>query len=252
MPVSVSQLSFALLILISSSAYSQGCHSTLTLGLGSIWPPYYFNQNGQPSGIDIEIVQHIFKQANICLLYSKMPSTARALAELKKGSIDLLYGASYSKKREEFAIFTLPYRQETIRIFTRKQSNVELRNATLAQLLSAKLKVATNRGSYIGGDGLALANPDYTDYVFNVPRIDRRMKMLSHEHVDLTIEDEVAGLYYLKMNALTGIEMLPAIVYHNDISLMLNKSNISNELINNINTVIKANNDAFRLLAKAY
>ena len=107
--MSVSQLSFTLLIFISSSVHSQPCQSTLKLGLGSIWPPYHFNQNGQPSGIDIEIVQHIFKQANICLLYSKMPSSARALVELKKGSIDFLHGASFSEKRKEYAIFTLPY-----------------------------------------------------------------------------------------------------------------------------------------------
>ncbi len=139
--MSVSQLSFTLLIFISSSVHSQPCQSTLKLGLGSIWPPYHFNQNGQPSGIDIEIVQHIFKQANICLLYSKMPSSARALVELKKGSIDFLHGASFSEKRKEYAIFTLPYPQETVRIFWRKKISSALRNATLSQLLSAKLTV---------------------------------------------------------------------------------------------------------------
>ncbi len=78
------------------------------------------------------------------------------------------------------------------------------------------------------------------------------MEMLNRERVDLIIEDELAGLYYLKKNALNNIEMHPFVVHQNNISLMFNKNNISNELLNKINTVIKANNDAFKLSAKIY
>ena len=38
------------------------------------------------------------------------------------------------------------------------------------------------------------------------------MEMLNRERVDLIIEDELAGLYYLKKYALNNIKMYPLVV----------------------------------------
>lgn len=228
------------------------CEKTFTLGLGNIWPPYYFEEKGQARGIDIEIVEHIFSQSDYCLHFIKMPSSARALVELKKGTIDFLYGASFSDERAEYAIFSKPYRHETIRLFWRKDEHNEYKNASLFDLFAAKLQVATNRGSHTGGYGIALTEKENQPYITHVPTIERRMKMLALRRVDFTIEDEIAGLFYLQNQLSKSIEMHPYIINQNNISLLFSKKNTSAQEVTIFNNIIKNNQEKFEILLMSY
>jgi len=242
------------LFFFSIPTYGQdnNCENTFTLGLGNIWPPYYFEENGQIKGADIEIVESIFAQSDICLRYVKMPSSARALIELKNGKIDFLYGASFSSERAEYAIFSQPYRHETIRFFSRNAEYNKYRNASLADLFIAKLQAATNRGSYIGGFGIALTQKENQPYINHAPTIERRMKMLIFKRVDFTIEDQIAGLFYLQEKAIQTIKMHPFIISQNDISLLFSKNNISKQQVEEINTIIINNRKKFEAILSSY
>lgn len=241
-------------MLLSSSAYGQkkNCQDTFTLGLGSVWPPYYYEEEGQIKGVDIKIIENIFSQTDICLRFLKMPSSSRSLAELKKGTIDFIYGASFTHDREKYAIYSEPYRQETIRIFWKKAELSDYQNASLADLFTAQFRVATNRGAHIGGYGVALTKKANQPYISNVPTIERRMKMLTFDRVDFTVEDEVAGRYYLKTHPESSIEMHPFVVYQNEVSLLFSKKTTSISQVEKINRIINANKNKYQEILMGY
>lgn len=248
MLLDLSKILLLFLSLLSPSVYGQerDCKDTFTLGLGSVWPPYYYEEEGQIKGVDIKIIENIFSQIDICLRFLKMPSSSRSLAELKKGTIDFIYGASFTQEREKYTIYSQPYRQETIRLFWKKAELIEYQNASLADLFTAKLQVATNRGAYIGGYGVALTKKENQPYISNVPTIERRMKMLTFDRVDFTLEDEVAGRYYLKTHPESSIEMHPFVVYQNEVSLLFSKKTISIRQVEEINRIINRNKKKYK------
>lgn len=241
-------------LLLSSSVYGQerNCRDTFTLGLSSVWPPYYYEENGQIKGVDIKIIENVFSQTDICLRFLKMPSSARSLAELKKGTIDFIYGASFTHEREKYAIYSEPYRQETIRLFWKKEKLSEYLNASLVDLFTAKLRVATNRGAYIGGYGVALTKKENQPYITNVPTIERRMKMLAFNRVDFTVEDELAGRYYLKTHPESSVEMHPFVVYQNEVSLLFSRKTISTRQVEEINMIINRSKRRYKEMLRHY
>jgi len=247
----VLKISLFLLYLSSAKTYAEVCNTTLTLGLGNIWPPYYFEVDSQPRGADIDIVKMLFAQANICLNYRKMPSSARGMIELEKGNIDFLYAASFSKEREKIGFFSRPYRRETVRIFWRSVGRKYLAGGTLESLFLSGLVVATNRGSFIGNTSEQVLKRQNETAVVSVPTIEQRMMMLRHQRVDFIIEDEVAGLYYIHKEKLKGIELHPYVIYQNDISLMFSR-NISEKTITSINKIIQRNSKSIDLIIESY
>jgi polar amino acid transport system substrate-binding protein len=254
MLLDLSKILMLLLLLLSPSIYGQekNCKDTFTLGLGSVWPPYYYEEEGEVKGIDIQIIENIFSQTNICLRFLKMPSSSRSLAELKKGAIDFIYGASFTHEREKYAIYSEPYRHETVRLFWKKAELSEYHNASLADLFTAKLRVATNRGAHIGGYGVALTKKENEPYISNVPTIERRMKMLTFDRVDFTLEDEVAGRYYLKTHPESLIEMHPFVVYQNEVSLLFSRKTISTRQVEKINSIIHRNKQRYKEMLIGY
>lgn len=254
MLLNLSKILLLFFLLLSPSVYGQerDCKDTFTLGLGSVWPPYYYEEEGQIKGVDIKIIENIFSQTDICLRFLKMPSSSRSLAELKKGAIDFIYGASFTHDRAKYAIYSQPYRQETIRLFWKKEQLSEYVNASLVELFTAKLRVATNRGSYIGGYGVALTKEENQPYISNVPTIERRMKMLTFNRVDFTVEDEVAGRYYLKTHPKSSIEMHPFVVYQNEVSLLFSKKTISIEQVEEINKIINRSKKRYQEILMGY
>jgi len=245
------KLGLLLLCALSGTSRAEVCNTTLTLGLGNIWPPYYFEENSQPAGADIDIVKLIFAQANICLNYRKMPSSARALIELESGNIDFLYAASFSEERKKIAIFSSPYRYESVRIFWRAKGREYLASAPLKSLFLSGLIVATNRGSFVGENAEQVLNQQNNTAVISVPTIEQRMMMLIHQRVDFIIEDEIAGLYYIHREKIKGIELHPHIIYQDDISLMFSRK-ISQQTINSINIAIQQNGDKINKIIESY
>jgi polar amino acid transport system substrate-binding protein len=205
-------------------------------------------------GADIDIVKFILSKANLCLRYNKMPSSSRALLELKKGSIDFLYAATFSDERAQYGVFSSPYRKEVVRVFWQKDFEKQfkqLNEANLSALFAAGLRGVSNRGSYIGEEIEALLIKN-SDHILTVPQIERRMIMLERKRVDFTIEDELAGQYLIDKYQLKGISMHPKVLYSSNLSLLFNRANISQELLEKINNIIEENRTEFEKILQTY
>jgi len=194
-------------------------------------------EKGKSTGADIEFIRQVLNEANICLSIAKLPSSERAQLEIKNGNIDFLYSASYSDKRAKYAAFSLPYREERVRIFWKKSHHQDLVNKTLVDLVDAGLMGVSNRGGYIGNYNQKVIN-DHSK-ITRVSTIRQRIKLLGLGRVDFAIEDELSGLYYLHQHDINNIELHPYVVYKNEVAMMFSRKSVTNDLIDKINIAIQ-------------
>lgn len=233
-------------------AISKACDQTLSIGVGTSWPPYYFESNDTLKGIDVEIVETLFHELNICPLYIKMPSSIRGLTELKKGNIDVLYAASFTKERALIGMFSQPYRQENVRIFWIPPQNKSLEYKNLMALLSDNLVGAINPGSYFGPVYDKSLKTTHSWPLVYAASIEQKMGMIKHGRVAFSIEDEVAGLYYLSQHKIKNIQLHPSSVYENQVSLLFSRKTVSQEQVAAINQVITNNKDKIKKIITSY
>lgn len=240
-----------ILLLILSSSMASACERTLSFGvLHEWWKPYYFQDNGKPTGSEVDFLKLVFNDAGICYKTIPIPSSERALVELKQGNIDLLFSASYSDERAEYAHFSVPYRTENARIFWNTSNSAVLKDATLAQLLTSGLQGAVNRGSYFGNknDPLIKKSKSFR----RVPTLRQRIALVSYNRVNFAIEDQAAGLLYLKENKIHNIEMHPYVIFSDDVSLMYSKKSVPLSVVHQLDASIKKNKGEYQALLQKY
>jgi len=242
--VVVIKVKYIFLALALSATHAFACEKTLSFGVSyESWEPYYFNKGDQQTGAEIDFIKLVFADANICYKTVRIPSSERALLELRKGNIDLLFSASKSEKRAEYAHFSEPYRTEYMRIFWHKSTPQKLKNATLAELLELRLQGAVNRGSYFGPINQPLI--EKSSSFRRVPTLRQRINLVTHHRVDFAIEDEAAGLQYIHTNKIDNIELHPYIVHSDQVSFMFSKKSVPYSIVEKVNVAIKNNRDSY-------
>lgn len=73
--------------------------------VGESFPPFTFEENGIPTGIDVEILELALQRVDVPYEIKVIP-WARAVKMIEYGSADVLIGAVYSDERNEFAYYT--------------------------------------------------------------------------------------------------------------------------------------------------
>ena len=96
-----------------------GCYDGLTVHYSN-WPPYHFaDEQGNATGLDVEILKHALQVAG-CKYDMQFIPWKRALNALQHGSLDIGIAASKSPERETYGWFSVPYRTEQMVMFMRK------------------------------------------------------------------------------------------------------------------------------------
>jgi polar amino acid transport system substrate-binding protein len=68
------------------------------------WPPYAFTKDGQPSGINVEIVVELCKRLGIDSEIRVLP-WQRALDYVEKGKVDAIFALRYTEERAKFVYY---------------------------------------------------------------------------------------------------------------------------------------------------
>lgn len=215
---------YVLLTLISFTNIA--CDSTLKVGIGQPWPPFVMVTSNGFNGIDIEITQTVLSEAGFCTEFIALPSSIRGLTELKKGTVDILPAASFSKQRARYSHFSLAYRQERMRLFG--YEDTELSELGLSSLMANKKTFVINSGGYYGEEFEHLSNlARYHDLIVRVKMIEQRLYMLRAKRVDFMIDDELSGLYMIAKEQIKGITLHPYVVHDNPIHFMYSNKTVS-------------------------
>ena len=208
------------------------CTDTLKVGVEEKWPPYSYLENGVYKGLDIEIIELILSKANFCWKYSSYPSTARTFKELENNRIDLLFAASRNKQREAYASFSLPYRTETMIIFSHKGQPERFN-------FNTKHTVTVNRGSFYG--------ELFTDYrakckdcVVELNSTKQRFVLLQNKRVQFSIEDELTGSYILQHENFDDLtKHVDSVIHNNKVHYMFGLTAKGDMVRERLNIAIK-------------
>lgn len=235
MSLSVNRNILKAALLVMALIFSQrvlSCAETLKVSVAERWPPYSYLENGTYQGLDIDILELLLSKADLCWEYFSYPSSARAFKELENGRIDLVFAASWNRERESFASFTLPYRNETMVLFSHTDQEKEFD-------FNLKSTVAVNRGSFYGNK--------FSDYraqcdecIVEVNLTHQRFALLQNKRVDFSIEDELTGIQALNYGNFYNIaKRANNVIHRNNVYYMLGLNEKGNMARGRINRAIK-------------
>ncbi|CAN7685563.1 transporter substrate-binding domain-containing protein [Pseudoduganella sp. LjRoot289] len=204
------------------------------------WPPYIvINEHGGLSGLDYDLVQAIMKEAGCTLqVETALPSLRRQM-EFRMGRIDLTLGASDTPERRGFARFSLPYRNETVGMFSMPDHAAQYRGVDgFDALLKQRLTLLTPRGGWYG-DSYAKAQPELDKRGQRSPfsSYEQGMRMLQAGRASLIMGD-IAALRYEARRQGVAMTALPWVPFRAPAHLMLNAASTSKADLTRINAAI--------------
>ena len=167
------------------NVYSQERSGRLKVGVYENPPKIFVDEHGKPSGIFIDVVEHIAKEENLEIEYVEK-NWAQLLESLENGKIDLLPDVAYSASRDSlFQFNSIPVIESWLEIYSTPQGNIQ----SVLDLDGKKIGVL--KGSVqeyylkneLGGDfSIDYTVVSYSDYPSSI-------KALVDEDIDAVLAD---------------------------------------------------------------
>jgi polar amino acid transport system substrate-binding protein len=102
----------------STAIASRDADCRLTMGWDP-WPPFHYEDvGGELAGFDIALLRAMAADAG-CELQFERDSWGALLVKLRDGRLDLLTGATSTKERRGYALFSAPIRREEFALYVR-------------------------------------------------------------------------------------------------------------------------------------
>lgn len=139
---------FLKIILCIVSFFSSAVYSSCEVSLAvDSYPPYQTQEEGKWQGLDVDLATALVEQMK-CKLVIKQSPWKRSLHLLQSGRIDMMVSISKTEKRQEFAYFVGPMRQEIVALVVNANNTIEL-NA-LEDFKQLDKKIGVINGAYYG------------------------------------------------------------------------------------------------------
>jgi len=225
--------------LLGSAAHAEACKLRMAM---EQWPPYLYRESatGAPSGMDWELAQAILKEAGCTLsLQAELPP-ARRKNEFERGRLDLQLAASVTADRKRYARFSLPYRHETMGVFTLSSHALPYRHITdLDMLVTEKLPLLAPRLGWYG-PAYARVQPMLAaaGQVSTYSTYQQGLQMLHAGRADLILGDRAALRHAARAQGYT-LSALPVSVLRAPVRLMLNKGTTTQADLGRIDAAIQ-------------
>ncbi|WP_448565227.1 substrate-binding periplasmic protein [Thalassotalea ganghwensis] len=205
-----------------------------------LWYPYqYRNQNQELVGLDLDIFNAIVKHANLTVNYTELP-WKRHLQYIKTGEMDVAMGASYTKEREEYAYFSLPYRVETVNLFVRKGNSENIKLEKLSDLLATDYMIGVEGGYYYGKAYQELIKRGaFRSHITEVLDLEQNIDLLMRGHLDgILVDPFTMQAFVKKYKMFDEFEKHSLEIYADDIQIMISKKSKFENLLPKINQAI--------------
>ena len=222
------------LFLISLGSVSSAQNTKKLLIGWDPWEPYqYEDNNGNVTGLDIDLVSAILKNMNyfVSFTFEKMP-WKRHLNEVEKGTVDIALGACKIAEREEYAYFSKPYRPESVVLYIRKEDINKYSFTNLSDIIGTSFNLGVTRGYYYGEDfDKLINNPDFIKQIYENTFEEHNYKMLIANRIDGFLSDPVTATAGLKKEGVLDQVAILIPVYADDVYIMFSKKTISPQFV---------------------
>lgn len=203
--VRLSALLLLLILLVSHSVTAvEARKDELRVGV-SMRPHFQFiNENGDFSGIDVELAKAIFEHAGFNVTFVALP-WKRIVYQIEYGELDVALSAADSDERKEFAYFSNEYLRlgHTV-FFTLKENQSKFDHLqSLAQLKGSDIKVGAIRGVSYSFEFDELKTKDwFNKHLFLFDSYERLLDLLLIHRVDAYLGSEFGQLSLINQRKL--------------------------------------------------
>jgi len=247
-------LIIVLINLVSFPVFAAKSDCKLTLGYDS-WEPYqYLDVGNQVKGLDIEILSMVAERMP-CKIEYKQGSWVDLLSQMRNGEIDVLLGASKTSKREQFALFSAPYRTEKFTLYVREDDKASRRLSSFGEFIAKKKKLGVV-GDYFYGDELSdLRDKDDDKHFVDAIISEMNVARLLDENIDAFLEDSIVGASMIRRKGLSSLIVPHGLsITTGDVYVMFSRKSVSPETLANFNRHLKkvVKSDDFAALIKLY
>lgn len=166
------------------------------------WAPYIYMKDGRLRGREYSYLEKLADKVGCDLQFIEEPWN-RSLVSLKINSLDMLYGASYTKERAAFAQFSKPYRYEQFVLMSMKDQTsgeIRLREWLAEEKSDATPKVLGVIRGFCYGERLEpiARNASSRHLRFEVRSDDQMKAMLISGRIDGFIVEKIVGQEMLR------------------------------------------------------
>lgn len=241
-------------LLSGQPVYAAECPAQLRMAYNASWLPYIEVTDEMVKGWDIDLIRLLMSQVNSRLQLQYVPEK-RAMQMLQQGQVDLLFAASYTPERAEFAWFSDAYRKEYNVVVVHQQTlsvypEIRQREAFLA-LARRKFVGVYNPAGFYGDTFEQLKQqPAVKQRSLTVYEPQRRLDIVAGRRADYTIADrEAVKLDLASRPDGNNLQILPFYLNEADVHLMLSKASVPQSCVVALNRQLTARGKMTRVLA---
>lgn len=226
--------------LLGSVLPALACRMTMAL---EQWPPYlYRDARGSYTGLDLELLRAIFKEARCTLLTVPELPTARRQLLFQKGGLDLMLAASETPERQSYARFSISYRDEAVGVFGKAGKAgtpaAQRHVASFGQLARGKATLLAPKVGWYGAEYAAARPAMEKDGRLNTfGSFQQGLRMLDAGRADLLLGDVLAVRHEARRQGV-ALTALPFLALRAPVHLMLNAHSTSTADLARLNAAI--------------
>lgn len=214
----------------------------LTMGWDP-WEPYhYMDPKGQHQGLDFELVRAIAREAGCSVDYER-DSWVNLLSRIRTGEIDLISGATLTPEREQYALFSEPYRTERFAMYVRTDDADRFAGETLEELLAAGMRLGVTDAYLYGPTVQALQDdPRYVDQFVVAAVGETSATRLLDGVIDGFLEDVFVATSVLRRRGLEDlVEPHPvALESGGEVRLMFSRATVPGDVLQRFDAGLKS------------
>lgn len=213
-----------------------GCDKTLSMS-SSDYPPYvYRDTSGNWTGLDVQLMQAIFKEAGCDYTFAPLVPPKRMVEMVSTGKTDVMLAASDSAERRQANTFGIAYRHETVGFFALSSQFAHYRTITSFKALQAHpAKLLLPNAGWFGNDyAHALPALQASGRVVEFTYFDQGIRMLAAGRAAFIMSD-MAALTHAARQLHVDIEPLPFEINSAPVHMMFSKLSVSLHDINELN-----------------
>ena len=213
-----------------------------TLRVG--WEPYapftFADENGEATGADIDLITAVADAIGCAIVPVELP-WARILKEVEQGTLDLSTSTSRTPEREQWALFSRPYRETEIAIYVRRGETQRFALQELADIPEQQLRLGVIVDYYYG-EALAEAagDPGFAAWIDGAPDYPTNIRKLVSGRIDGFLVEDVAVVEaeLARMGMSEAVERYPLRIPGQKLHFMFSRETVEPDLVAQVDAAI--------------
>jgi len=205
---------------------------TVRVPEGDTYPPFFIqDEKGKWSGLSIELVEALLKEAGFTANYKPLPF-ARAITYMQEGKIDMMLNMTITEERKAFMNFIGPQLDETIVLVVNKDSDFTI--TSLDDLKKLPKSVGVEKGRVYGKafEEKRAADETLKSRLSEVTEVDSNEKLLEADRISGFLGYGYNTFYQIKTSPLCkNFKTHPFVISQDWVHFGFSKKSVSAEML---------------------